>query len=77
MPVWYRSTEIKVVFGFCTDFHSLSIDPVPGSMSQVREVANRSMQFSKRTTLTFAKVRHEARHRGPRTGAFGRYRDLF
>lgn len=37
---------------------SLSIDSVPGSMSQVREVANRSMQFSKKSGIPTFLVGH-------------------
>ncbi|MEC7986033.1 MAG: DNA repair protein RadA [Myxococcota bacterium] len=37
---------------------SLSIDSVPGSMSQVREVANRSMQFAKKTGIPTFLVGH-------------------
>jgi DNA repair protein RadA/Sms len=37
---------------------SHSIDSVPGSISQVREVANRSMQFSKRTGIPTFLVGH-------------------
>ena len=37
---------------------SLAVDSVPGSMSQVREVANRSMQFAKRTGIPTFLVGH-------------------
>ena len=47
-----------VVLDSVQTLYSLSIDSVPGSMSQVREVANRSMQFSKRTGIPTFLVGH-------------------
>ena len=47
-----------VVLDSVQTLFSHSIDSVPGSMSQVREVANRSMQFSKRTGIPTFLVGH-------------------
>ncbi|MBM76560.1 MAG: DNA repair protein RadA [Proteobacteria bacterium] len=47
-----------VVLDSVQTLYSLSIDSVPGSMSQVREVANRSMQFSKRSGIPTFLVGH-------------------